>query len=247
MNNGDNTAIFSTDIGVIALNGSVKIKILEFLKEGSKSFDEIVQHTGKAKSTISVHLNDLKTQNLVQEANDVSDKRKKIYFLKCQCVACSQEPGMNNYVEMLNIIASPEMESFGCLKCLFYAVQYGFRAHGVNCDPILRKIGNDVGSSMSRFIVSGEIGGVLEEMMSFWEKHDIGKFTVSCNEPLRLDVYNFFDCRSLPIKEKTLCSFAQGVFEGIIREKLGVECVMQRQSKCDDDPCETCHFQIVLL
>ncbi|MEZ5336133.1 MAG: hypothetical protein R2741_13335 [Methanolobus sp.] len=44
MNNGDNTAIFSTDIGVIALNGSVKIKILEFLKGGSRSFDEIVQH-----------------------------------------------------------------------------------------------------------------------------------------------------------------------------------------------------------
>ena len=33
MNNGDNTAIFSTDIGVIALNGSVKIKILDFLKQ----------------------------------------------------------------------------------------------------------------------------------------------------------------------------------------------------------------------
>ncbi|MEZ5336132.1 MAG: helix-turn-helix domain-containing protein [Methanolobus sp.] len=62
--------------------------------------------TGKAKSTISVHFNDLKTQNLVEEATDANDKRRKTYFLKCQCVACSQEPVMNNYNEMLSIIGS---------------------------------------------------------------------------------------------------------------------------------------------
>lgn len=246
MNNGDNTAIFSTDIGFIALNGSVKIKILDFLKGGCRSFDEIVQHTGKAKSTISVHLNDLKSQCLLEEAIDANDKRKKVYFLKCQYVACSQEPGMKNYCEMLGVIGSPDMNSFGCMKCLFHAVQYGFRAYGVNCDPIMRKIGNDVGASLSRNIVANEKEQILEEMMAFWEEHDIGHFKVLSNDPIKIAVYNFLDCRSIPIKEKTLCSFAQGVFEGVFKEKLGIECVMQIIGKCDEN-CDSCHFQMILI
>ncbi|WP_094229166.1 ArsR family transcriptional regulator [Methanolobus psychrotolerans] len=246
MNNGDNTAIFSTDIGFIALNGSVKIMILDYLKSGCKSFDEIVQHTGKAKSTISVHLNDLRSQSLLEEVTDTNDKRKKVYFLKCQYVACSQEPGMKHYNEMLHLIASPHVNSFGCLKCLFHAVQYGFRAHGVNCDPIMRKIGNDVGASLSRNFVSKEKERVLEEMMFFWKEHDIGSFNVLSYDPITIAVSDFFDCRSIPIKEKTLCSFAQGVFEGVFREKLGIECVMQMRGKCNDD-CNNCHFQMNIL
>ncbi len=246
MNNGDNTAIFSTDIGVIALNGSVKIKILDFLKAGCKSFDEIVQYTGKAKSTISVHLNDLRSQNLLEEATDPNDRRKKVYFLKCQYVACSQQPGLNHYSEMLDIIGSPNMFSFGCLTCLFHAVQYGFRAHGVNCDPIMRKIGNDVGASLSRNFHSHGTDDVLEEMIAFWKEHDIGSFSVLDNDPIKLAVHNFFDCRSIPVREKTLCSFAQGVFEGVFKEKLGVKCVMQMISTCEED-CGSCIFQMVRL
>ncbi|TQD24412.1 ArsR family transcriptional regulator [Methanolobus vulcani] len=246
MNNGDNTAIFSTDIGVIALNGSVKIKILDFLKTGCKSFDEIVQHTGKAKSTISVHLNDLKSQNLLEEAIDSKDKRKKVYYLRCQYVACSQEPGMKHYNEMLDLISSPDVHSFGCLKCLFHAIQYGFRAHGVNCDPIMRKIGNDIGNSLSNNITSQEPASILQEMLNFWENNDIGSFTILEDDPIKLAVNNFFDCRSIPIKEKTLCSFAQGVLEGVFRAKMGKECVMQMVCKCDDT-CDHCIFQMIKL
>ena len=246
MNNGNNTAIFSTDIGFIALNGSVKIKILDFLTGGCKSFDEIVQYTGRAKSTISVHLNDLKSQSLLEEAIDANDKRKKVYFLKCQYVACSQEPGMKNYCEMLEVIGSADMSSFGCLKGLLHAVQYGFRAYGVNCDPIMRKIGNDVGGSLSRNFVSNEKEQILDEMMVFWEEHNIGNFKVLSHDPIKIAVHNFFDCRLIPIEEKTLCSFAQGVFEGILKEKLAIECVMQILGKCDKN-CESCHFQIILL
>ena len=88
---GNHTALFSTDHGFIALDGPVKLKILDFLKIGSRSFDEIVKHTGKAKSTISVHINDLKLCDLIKEHIDANDKRKKIYNLNSQYMACSQE------------------------------------------------------------------------------------------------------------------------------------------------------------
>lgn len=241
MNNGDGTAIFSTDLGFIALNGSVKIRILEFLKSGPRSFDEIVKHTEKAKATISVHLKDLKASNLLEEMVDPTDKRKKIYSLKCQYVACSQEPGVRNYLDMLEVISSDNMSKYGCMKCIFHAVQYGFRAHGINCNPIMRNIGRDIGKSLSNNLVSTDGDALFEEMMEFWEEHDIGSFSVLETNPLKIAVHDFFDCRSIPIEGKTLCSFAQGVFEGVFRDKFGNECNMQIVGSCDSN-CNSCIF-----
>ncbi|WP_406661534.1 ArsR family transcriptional regulator [Methanolobus sp. ZRKC3] len=241
MNNGDSTAIFSTDEGFIALNGPVKVKILEFLKPGPRSFDEIVKHTEKAKATISVHLKDLKSSNLLEERVDSNDKRKKIYSLTCQYVACSQEPGVRNYLEMLDVMSSGEMGKYGCIKCVFHAVQYGFRANGINCDPIMRNIGRDVGKSLSKNLVSTEQNALFEEMMKFWEDNEIGRFTVIGTDPLTIAVHNFFDCRSIPVDSKSLCSFAQGVFEGVFRDKFGDERNMQIVETCGND-CDSCIF-----
>ncbi|MBN2110329.1 MAG: ArsR family transcriptional regulator [Methanosarcinaceae archaeon] len=239
MNNGDSTAIFSTEAGFIALNGSVKIQILDFLKNGSKSFDEIVHHTGKAKATISVHLKDLRSSYLLEEQIDPADHRKKIYSLKCQYLARSQEPGVRHYVDMLDIIASPDLERFGCLLCVFYAVQYGFLANGINCDPIMRNIGRDIGKSLAHNLISTEPGELFEEMEAFWEKHDIGKFSLLSMDPLKLEIHDFFSCKSLPIKTKVLCTFVKGVFEGVLNQKLSLDCTLDNISTChnDFDPC----------
>jgi predicted hydrocarbon binding protein len=241
MNNGDSTAIFSTDSGFIALNGSVKIKILEFLKPGPRSFDEIVRHTEKAKATISVHLKDLRSSGLLEELIDSSDKRKKIYSLKCQYVACSQEPGVRHYLDMLEVMSTDDMGKYGCLKCIFHAVQYGFRAHGINCDPIMRYIGRDIGKSLSKNLVSIDRNDLFNEMIDFWDTNDIGSFSIIETDPLKIAVHNFFDCKSLPIRGKTLCSFAQGVFEGVFRDKFNNECNMQIVGTCDNG-CDSCIF-----
>ncbi|WP_292487717.1 helix-turn-helix transcriptional regulator [Methanohalobium sp.] len=89
MNYGNRTTLFSNGDGFVALNTPVKIKVLELLESGPKSFDEIVRCTNKAKSTISVHLNDLRQYNLIKETSDDNDKRKKNYHLNCQLIASS--------------------------------------------------------------------------------------------------------------------------------------------------------------
>ena len=153
---------------------------------------------------------------------------------------------MKHYTEMLDLIASPDVHSFGCLKCLFHAVQYGFRAHGVNCDPIMRKIGNDIGNSLSKNIVSQEPASILQEMLDFWEENEIGSFTVLENDPLNLPYTTFLTAALSPLKKKHYVRFAQGVFEGVFRAKMGEECVMQMLSKCNDN-CGSCLFQMTKL
>lgn len=241
MSNGDSTAIFSTGSGFIALSSPVKIRIMEFLKTGPKYFDEIVVHTGKAKATISVHLKDLKASGLLEEQIYHDDRRKRSYSLKGHFLASSQEPGHSNYADMLDIIASEELEKIGALKCIFHAVQYGFCAHGMNSNPIMRNIGRDIGKSIANNMTSTDTDEVLMEMLSFWERNGLGSFSVTGKDPLQISIYNFFDCRSLPIRVKMICSFAQGVFEGVIREKIASECTMEMVSDCTQN-CEACIF-----
>lgn len=72
------TEFFYTEKGLVAIDSPpVKLQILNLLREEPKTFDEIVRYTAKAKSTISVHLNDLRSCNLVDENFDPEDRRKK--------------------------------------------------------------------------------------------------------------------------------------------------------------------------
>jgi len=48
--------LFSTTEGIYAINSPVRVKILSMLRKGELSFDELVSLSGKAKSTVSVHL-----------------------------------------------------------------------------------------------------------------------------------------------------------------------------------------------
>ncbi|MCK4798159.1 MAG: winged helix-turn-helix transcriptional regulator, partial [Spirochaetes bacterium] len=99
------TTIFATKEGIVALDSPVKLQLLDILKEGTTSFEELVNQTGKAKSTISVHLNDLEKLNLIENKPSPSDKRKKFFVFNSQYVAHSQKPMWENYETHMNNFA----------------------------------------------------------------------------------------------------------------------------------------------
>ncbi|HJH30095.1 MAG TPA: ArsR family transcriptional regulator [Methanosarcinaceae archaeon] len=238
---GNHTALFSTDNGFIALNGPVKLKILDFLKTGSRSFDEIVKHTGKAKSTISVHITDLKSCDLLEEKIDPNDKRKKIYNLNSQYMACSQEPIIKHYNNIIQRVASSSDGECSFLKSIFHAIRFGFEAYGINHEPIMKKIGADIGESISVNFKSTDLDGVLKDTSHFWKTHNMGDMSVISMNPLTVIVYECFDCKSMPVVGKTLCSFDEGLLEGIIYGKLGLNCTI-KETECFGNGYKHCLF-----
>ncbi len=238
---GDHTALFSTDHGFIALNGHVKLKVLDFLRTGPKSFDEIFKHTGKAKSTISVHIKDLKSCDLLEEYTDSCDKRKKIYRLNSQYMACSQEPIVKHYNNILQQIASSIDNEHTFLNLIFHAIRFGFEAHGINHVPILKKIGTDIGENISINFNSTDLDGLLKDIVNFWKIHNMGDMSIIDTDPLIIIVYNCFDCKSSPVVGKTLCSFDEGLLEGIIFGKLGLICNI-KETECYGNGYKHCLF-----
>lgn len=219
---GNQTEFFYTEKGLVAVDSPVKLKILNLLKEDSRSFDEIVRHTSKAKSTISVHLNKLRARELVEEQVDPADRRRKNYYLTCQYMGCSRKPALENYnmvLEQISLVRN--QDHFLFMKSLFHALCFGCEAYGLDNAPIMKKIGNDIGDKLALKFRAEDPEGLLREMASFFELQ--GKGILVKKDPLSVVVKDSFKEGSMLSIGKTLCSFEEGLIEGILEGKLGKE------------------------
>ena len=72
---------FNDNLGVNVIKSPVKPPILEMLRDSDMEFDEIVNNTGKSKSTVSVHLKGLRESGIISYRVHPVDNRKKIF--KC--------------------------------------------------------------------------------------------------------------------------------------------------------------------
>ena len=218
------TEFFYTEKGFVAVDSPVKLQILNLLREEPKSFDEIVKYTAKAKSTISVHLNDLKSYRLVEEKFDPEDRRKKIYSLTSRYMGCSQEPFSGHYRSLLEAVASNGNDKFRFMEALFHALRYGFEAYGIDNSPVVKMIGIDIGKHVSSNFESNTFEALLPEIAVFLESHGDCQVSVFTESTPALKVEDSFKATSMPVTGKPFCALREGIIEGILKEKLGKEC-----------------------
>ncbi len=237
------TMIFSTDSGIVAIDSPVKLKILELLRKGTTAFEDLVEESDKAKSTISVHLDDLERLNLICEKAHPSDKRKKHFVLNSTCLACSEIPLRDQYKKQLDniLVSSKNGDSF--LRYLFYAVRYGMEAYGFDPKPIMKKLGNDIGTRIGPIFESGDYEGILNELSIFWKDHDLGNMKIINKREPAILVIDCYHCGRMPNVGKTLCSMDEGIMEGIFSSRLNIEYNV-REIECFGTGHHHCKFVV---
>lgn len=236
-----NTMIFSTETGIIALDSPVKLKILELLREGTCSFDDLVEQSGKAKSTISVHLDDLEKLKLIQEKSYPEDKRKKYFFMNSICVACSEMPMMKSYQKNLDQFDISEMNGDSVLMHLFQTVRYGMEAYGFNPKPILKRLGRDIGTRIGPEFKSENEAELLQELGTFWRSHKLGEIKVTRSSNPSIIVTDCYHCSRMPDVGKTLCSMDEGILEGIFSSRLDLDYTI-KEIECFGTGFQHCKF-----
>ena len=78
--------LFSLQGELRSIHDPLHARILELLKAGNATFKELHQSLGRAKSTVSLKINDLITLGLIEETISATDKRVKYYTLKAKQV-----------------------------------------------------------------------------------------------------------------------------------------------------------------
>jgi hypothetical protein len=214
--------VYSTSSGLKQVSNPVRQKILSELQRKDLSLSEIATLTGKAQSTLSVHLDKKVKEGLVASRDDPSDNRRKIFYLISRPVGSSVVPreDLSQAVgeTIRNSIGTPS--SF--LKGMLRSIILGVEAIGFNLDPVLKDIGRQIGQELSRSMKSETLEDLVEEVQEFYEIHELGEVCVYTFLPLTLIIRDDYDCKELPEASKTICLLNEGIIEAILETRSGV-------------------------
>jgi predicted hydrocarbon binding protein len=231
----ENTQIelFATSKGVRAIDSPVKAKILSMLREGELNFDQIVELSGKAKSTVSVHLKKLVNEGIIDSKPNPKDARKKIFFINSEYLGdLSREKKLGDEIEdYVSSYVMSDGDPFEFFRLMFKTIRVGLISQGVNIDPILHEAGINVGKALYKRVYDADMNKFLQNIAGFWETHYLGDVEVQSLDPLIINVSECYECKNLPYLGKPACAFDAGIlkalFSAYFKDKRNVD-----ETKC---------------
>ncbi len=237
--------LYTSPGGIHAIDGQVKIRILEMLERGEIAFDELVSMSGRAKSTVSVHLKDLTDTGIVGVRTDPSDARKKIFHLNSFYLAGADAEwqdwfDINRYIKKtLPCQGNPAV----LYRFILSSIRLTLLSRGVTIDPVLHLAGLSAGHSLYSCVKAGNFEALLLNIRKTWSENSLGTIELEQKKPLALKITDCFECIDLPVFGKPACAFESGVLTSIFSEYYG------RQAKLVETHCYAmgdsyCRFEI---
>ncbi len=232
-------------IGVNVVKSPVKLTILEMLRDSEMEFDEIVNNTGKSKSTVSVHLKSLREKGIISYRLHPVDNRKKIFYINSKYLGSVNisepkeiEQTQSNYL-VKNIVDTDA--EFSTL--LFHTLKSMLIQEGVNIDPILQSTGNSIGKSIFEKMYDDDLDIFMENIANFWKNKGLGRLTYEIGQIIKITTYDCFECELLPKTGKPACFLDTGIFEGLFSEFFNLP-VSVIETQCYTMGDEKCVFEV---
>ena len=232
-------------IGVNVVKSPVKLTILEMLRDSKMEFDEIVNNTGKSKSTVSVHLKSLREKGIISYRLHPVDNRKKIFYINSKYLGSVNisepkeiEQTQSNYL-VKNIVDTDA--EFSTL--LFHTLKSMLIQEGVNIDPILQSTGNSIGKSIFEKMYDDDLDIFMENIANFWKNKGLGRLTYEIGQIIKITTYDCFECELLPKTGKPACFLDTGIFEGLFSEFFNLP-VSVIETQCYTMGDEKCVFEV---
>lgn len=236
--------LFSTPEGVSVIKSPMKAQILSLLEENEMSFDRIVEHTGKSKSTVSEHLQALVDDGIISYMPDPEDRRRKIFYIRSQHLGDvypikELEEGAENYFAGISNYKDP----FEFFRLMFRTIRVALLKEGINIDPLLHQAGIKVGEAVYNDLKSDDVDNFIKNIAEFWEGNKLGRVKVKSLDPLVINAYDCFECEDLPKIGRSACAFDSGILEAIFSKHFGHD-VDAEEVKCYAKGDEYCCFVI---
>jgi predicted hydrocarbon binding protein len=235
--------LFSTAEGIRAVDSPVRVKIIAMLKEREMPFDEIVEGTGRAKSTVSVHLNDMSQEGIIGSRLDSNDRRKKIFFINSGYIGglLRDRILVDDIRDLFTRKGVPDIAEF--FKIIFRMIRVELYVQGINVDPVLSDAGYKVGGALYDQIGSHDLDELLGNLEKFWSGHKLGRIEVRSRSPLTIYVYDCFECEELPLLGRPACAFDLGMLRAIFYTHFGEERAVE-ETECYAMGHDHCCFVI---
>ena len=236
---------FNENIGVNVIKSPVKLTILEMLRDSDMEFDEIVNNTGKSKSTVSVHLKGLRESGIISYRVHPVDNRKKIFYLNSKYLGSVNfsEPKEIKETRADYLIENLVDEDAEFSTLLFHTLKSMLIQEGINIDPIMQSTGNSIGNSIFGKLYDEDLDVFIENIATFWENKGLGRISFDLGQIIRITTYDCFECELLPKTGKPACFLDTGIFEALFSQyfKLPVSVI---ETQCYTMGDEKCVFEV---
>lgn len=233
------------NIGVNVVKSPVKLTILEMLRDRDMEFDEIVNNTGKSKSTVSVHLKNLRENGIISYRLHPVDNRKKIFYLNSKYIGSVNisEPQEIEETQSDYLIKNIVDEDAEFSTLLFHTLKAMLIQEGVNIDPILQSTGNSIGKSIFEKLYDDDLDVFMDNLAEFWQRKGLGRLTYKIGQIIKITTYDCFECELLPKTGKPACFLDTGIFEGLFSEFFSMP-VSVIETQCYTMGDEKCVFEV---
>lgn len=225
--------LFSTSEGIYAINSPVRVKILSMLRNGELNFDQLVELSGKAKSTVSVHLKRMVDEGIIGSKTNPKDARKKIFFIKSEYLGklSGKKVVTENIEEYVSSYIDSKGDPYEFYRLIFHTIRVSLIRQGIDIDPILYEAGVKVGETLYDNVKDQDINKLAENIAKFWETHNLGHVEVAKLEPLTITVSDCFECKNLPPLGRPACAFDSGILKAVFSAHYDDERVVN-ETKC---------------
>ncbi|GAB4308011.1 MAG: ArsR family transcriptional regulator [Methanobacteriaceae archaeon] len=241
--------LFATKKGVNVVKSPVKSTILQALKKKELKFDEIVKVAGKSRSTVSVHLKELREQGIVESRTHPHDKRKKIFFLNSRYIGemnpNSMEELEEGKLEFLIEHLIHQGNPFEFFRLMFHILRVEMIKEGINLDPLLQHTGKKIGKVFFPELQNKNTEKFLEKIVKFWEANTLGKLEIRSIKPLIVRAYDCFECEFLPNIGKSACALDSGILEALFTSHFSQQVTVD-EVKCYARGDQYCCFILKL-
>ncbi|MBP7411851.1 V4R domain-containing protein [Methanoculleus sp. 10] len=241
-----NIDLYSTPDGARAVGNPVRRVILAALRERECTFEEIVALAGRAKSTVSVHLQDLAVAGVIGSRADPADARRKIFFLTGDLVGTVSTE--DRIADALSAYAGAYQAGsgnpFAFYNLIFRTVRVALMQEGILIDPLLTRAGKWIGEELYPAVADPETGRFCANIALFWEEHRLGRIEVAGTEPLALLVYDCFECADLPVTGRPACAFDSGILRELFSRHYGRP-TAAIETRCYSMGFDHCRFEVV--
>lgn len=238
--------LYSTPEGARAVGNPVRRMILAALREREHSFDEIVALSGRVKSTVSVHLQEMAAAGVVGSRPDPDDARKKIFFLTGDLVGTvSAEDRIADALSAYaGVYGAGAADPFAFYKLTFRTVRVLLMQEGILLDPLLTRAGEWIGEELYPAVADPTTEVFCANIARFWDDHNLGRVEVAGTEPLTLLVYDCFECEDLPVTGRPACAFDSGILRALFSGHYGRP-TAALETRCYSMGFDHCRFEVV--
>lgn len=211
--------LYYTSKGLVQVSNDVRRRILHELESRNLSLTDLSKITGKAQSTLSVHLDKMVDEDLIAVHEDPDDSRRKVYSLVSVMLAYSKPPSDEAMTIAMKVLSEVADDPVATRNALARFVFLGFDGMGLSVEPMATILGSIHAMALGGSLTGASVEDTVASARDYYKRMGFGDASVYSLNPLSITIQDGMsftaDCA------KSLGNYAIGFFSKVLEDATG--------------------------